>query len=237
MFLKTRIDRPELMDTLRLSPKDMTETLDFLTFTNMQFGGADVVLSHFHEWSRGWAHGASMTVLDVGTGAADIPLALSEWASKKKFSLQITGIDIIPEIVDIARDNTANRPEIKIQQVNIETLAWAGHQYDYVIGSLFLHHIAPREQIKLLGIFDQLARRGVLISDLLRTLPSYLAVSAASTLFGNRIARHDGPLSVRRSFTVTELNQLAHQARLPYLQARREPWFRVSLSGEKPRAD
>lgn len=233
MFFKTPIDEPELMDTLRLSPKDMTETLDFLTFANVQFGGTDVVLSHFKKWSRGWSSKATYTILDVGTGAADIPLALHNWASSKKISLRITGIDIVPEIVAIARKNAAHVPQITIHQMNVETMAWAGQQYDYVIGSLFLHHIAPREQIKLLSIFDQLARRGVLISDLSRSLPSYLAVSAASTLFGNRITRHDGPLSVRRSFTVHELNDMAARANLPYLKAKMEPWFRISLSGEK----
>jgi 2-polyprenyl-3-methyl-5-hydroxy-6-metoxy-1,4-benzoquinol methylase len=233
MFFKTPLDQPELMDTLRLSPKDMNETLDFLTFTNVQFGGADVVISHFNEWSRAWSSKTTYTVLDVGTGAADIPIALHKWAANKRISLKITGIDIVPEIVDIARKNTADIPQISIQQMNVETLAWAGQQYDYVIGSLFLHHVAPREQVKLLSIFDQLARRGMLISDLSRSLPSYLAVSAASALFGNRITRHDGPLSVRRSFTVNELIRLAHDANLPYLKAKMERWFRISLSGEK----
>jgi hypothetical protein len=78
-----------------------------------------------------------------------------------------------------------------------------------------------------------LARRGIIISDLHRTLLSYSAVSLLSYLIGNKIVRHDGPLSVRRAFTIPELNDLARAAGLPYLQASIEPWFRTSLSGEK----
>jgi len=49
------------------------------------------------------------------------------------------------------------------------------------------------------------------------------------------VVRHDGPLSVRRAFTVHELARLAAGLGLSYLQARQERPFRLSLAGEKPR--
>ena len=105
--------------------------------------------------------------------------------------------------------------------------------YDYVTASLFLHHVPPEKQIEILKLFDRIARRGILVSDLNRSFSGWISVGAASFLFGNHITRHDGPLSVRRAFTVAELGEMANAAGLSYLKAEREPWFRVSLTGEK----
>jgi hypothetical protein len=54
-----------------------------------------------------------------------------------------------------------------------------------------------------------------------------------SALAGNVIVRHDGPLSVRRAFTLPELSRLVHELDLRYLRARRESPFRLSLAGQK----
>jgi hypothetical protein len=47
------------------------------------------------------------------------------------------------------------------------------------------------------------------------------------------VVRHDGPVSVRRAFTVSELEELARRAGLGYLSARRHAGFRLSLTGAK----
>lgn len=221
------------MDTMALSTHDMRETLDFLMHSNTHFGGTKVLLKHFERWSKKWANGERITVLDVGTGAGDLPLELSKWAGQKKFSLQITGIDIVSHIVAIARDHTSGVAAVQIERRDLAEVAAKGETFDYVISSLFLHHVPPEKQIATLQLFDRVARRGILISDLYRSLSGYLAVGAACYFFGNHITRHDGPLSVRRAFTVSELNQMAEEAQLPYLKAEREPWFRISLTGEK----
>ena len=82
-------------------------------------------------------------------------------------------------------------------------------------------------------MIDALSTRGIVISDLLRTASSYWAVTALSCLIGNKVVRHDGPLSVRRAFLPQELSALAAESGFPYLKSKREPWFRVSLAGEK----
>ncbi len=80
------------------------------------------------------------------------------------------------------------------------------------------------------------AARGVIISDLRRSRPAYLAVSLSGRVLGNAVVRHDAPLSVRRAFTLAELRAIADEAGLPWLRAGDERWFRVSLAGERPDA-
>ena len=233
MDLSRRIDRPERMDTEVFPVAVMRETLNFLGVTTRHFGGAAVVLGHFRRWSRAWNKDETIRILDVGTGGAEIPIALAEWARNDGFRVHVTAIDLVPEVTHVARENAAGFPEIEVRQQDL--FALSNERFDYVTASLLLHHIPPAESQRLLATFDSLATRGVLLSDLFRSHASYCAVTALSYLIGNRVVMHDGPLSVRRAFKLEELTSLAKDAGLDYLKARREPWFRVSLAGEKIR--
>lgn len=228
--LTRRLDALELMDTREFPPAVVRKTLAFLSLTNRRFGGNDVVIRRLDEWSRGWRPGEPVTLLDVGTGGGDIAIAAAQWARRQGFSLRITAVDLMPDIAAVARENAREFPEIEV--VAGDAFALDG-SWDYVTASLFLHHVPPHENASALRKLDALARRGLVVSDLERSLPSYLAVSALSLLAGNSVVRHDGPLSVRRAFTRRELQALAEEAGLLHLEAGEESWCRLSLSGEK----
>lgn len=234
MDLTERFDHPEIMDTQALPVDVMRGALRFLAVTNRFFGGTEVVLRRFREWSRAWDPSKTVRVLDVGAGGAEIPVAIARWARAQGFKVHVTAIDLIEEAAQVARENARGVNDVSIQRRDLFDINPAQERFDYVIASLLLHHIPPAQSVRLLKTFDALATRGVLISDLYRSSMSYAAVTAISYLIGNAVVRHDGPLSVRRAFRVEELSSLAEEAGLPYLMARLEPWFRVSLSGEKP---
>ena len=231
MDLVRRLEADELMDTESLSLPVMLKTLQFLELTNTYFGGRAVVLRHFNDWARRWRPGEKIRVLDVGTGLADLPRALVKWGRRRNFEFEIRALDMVPEIADLAREACSDYPEITVQCGDVRNLG--AETFDYVLASLFLHHIPPLENAKTLKLFDSLSGRGFLVSDLHRSPTGYAGVWLLSHLLGNRIVRHDGPVSVRRAFTIRELQDLASEAGLPYLKARLEPFFRLSLSGEK----
>jgi 2-polyprenyl-3-methyl-5-hydroxy-6-metoxy-1,4-benzoquinol methylase len=174
-----------------------------------------------------------LSILDVGTGAGDIPLAIAAWARRRHLNVRIVGLDLVPEIAAIARKRTAEDPSIEIRQGDLFDIADSHERFDVVTASLFLHHMPGGHALRALRAFDRLATRGVIVSDLVRSRCGYATVTAASWAFGNRVVRHDGPVSVERSFQCDELQRMAHAAGLPYLTARREPWCRVSLAGKK----
>lgn len=233
MDLSTRIDQSELMDTQRLSYPVMRETLSFLETANRRFGGFALVTRFLNRWSKNWLPGKTIEILDVGTGGADLPVAIAAWAKNRNLQVRITGLDLMDDIVRIAFENSKDYENITIRHGDFFDLVNVGEKYDYVISSLLLHHIPTGQTASALRAFDQLAKRGVIVSDLLRTRAGYWAVRTASYLLGNEIVRHDGPLSVRRAFLPNELEKLAREAGTSYLQAQVEPWFRVSLAGEK----
>lgn len=233
MNLERRLDQLELMDTVALPRDVLSSTLRFLSLTNHYFGGCDVILSRFQKWSNRWRRGEEISILDIGTGGAEIPVALAKWGRKNQFHLRLTAIDLMPEVVSIAIENTVKFPEISVLQKDFTDLELEGGSFDYVTASLFLHHLPPKDTVGALRSMNQLCRRGLLISDLKRSSSGYWAVKALSYAAGNYVVRHDGPVSVRRAFLRQELEDYAREAGLHYLKAYAEPWFRLSLSGEK----
>lgn len=230
--LSVPIDEDEWMDTRPFNNDDARHALYFLAKMNRWFGGVSTVLRPIVEWSSRWHPGEPVHLLDVGTGGADIPIALVQWARASGHSLRITAIELVPEIAAFAKEAARPYPEITVLERDLRDIP-KERTFDYVIASLFLHHIPIPLRAEALSSLDHRARKGLVISDLHRTLFSYWAVGAASFVWGDAVVRHDGPLSVRRAFRVDELISLARDAGLPYLKARPEPWCRVSLAGEK----
>jgi 2-polyprenyl-3-methyl-5-hydroxy-6-metoxy-1,4-benzoquinol methylase len=230
-----RVDRPELMDTTAVSTNLMQGALDFLALTNRRFGGISTILSHLSEWASAWNTERPIHILDVGTGSGEIPIAIAAWARRAGRAVRVTAVDLVPQIVEIAKRNAAPWDEIEIRQDDFFAMERNHERFDYAIASLFLHHVRPTQALDALHTFDRIATRGVILSDLLRSPTSLAAIGFLSYAIGNSVVRHDGPLSVRRGFLPSELSALAESAGLSYLRARREPWFRVSLAGEKAR--
>lgn len=230
--LSRPIDEDEWMDTRPFDPGEARRALYFLAKMNHRFGGVATALRPFVEWSRRWHRGEPVSLLDVGTGGADIPIALVKWARENGYSLRVTAVELIPEIAAFAKEAARPYPEITVLARDLRDLP-KELVFDYVTASLFLHHVPIPLRSNALHCLDRRARRGLVVSDLIRTLPSYWAVGAASFIWGDAVVRHDGPLSVRRAFRVDELAALAQEAGLSYLKSRAESWFRVSLAGEK----
>src|ERR1044071_491827 len=140
MDLTERIDQPELMDTIRVPPLEMKKTLSCLGLMNRYFGGSTAILKYLSDWSVKWNRKQTIEILDVGTGGADIPIDVVRWARKKGFKVHVAGIDTVLEVVNIARENTKDFPEISIEQQDVFELIRkenGNFHYDYVTASLF----------------------------------------------------------------------------------------------------
>jgi SAM-dependent methyltransferase len=152
------------------------------------------------------------TLLDVGTGAADIPMALIASATATERPLRVTAIDSRQEILDAARDidsRLAAAPDIELVVGDGRSLPWPDRAFDVVHASLVLHHLEPAEAIAFLVEAARVARHGVVVNDLVRARHHWLGARALlAVTTRNRYTRHDGPLSVRRAYTRVELRAL-----------------------------
>lgn len=231
--LDRRVAADEIMDTQPLPGPVVDRTLRFLELTNRRFGGAGVVVRALERWRAGWPPGTALRLLDVGTGAADIPRAVLGWARTRGVALEIVAVDSAAGVAAAASERARGVRGLSVECASLAEVAASGRRFDYVTASLVLHHVHPDEVGGALASMDRLAKRGLIVSDLKRSPVALAGVGILASVAGNHVVRHDGPLSVRRAFTVVELRDLAARCGLGYLEARSEGPFRVSLSGEK----
>jgi SAM-dependent methyltransferase len=200
----------ELLDGPLDDPAALRGNLRDLAWINRRLGGTRAS-RHAIERLLGRRSGPH-TVLDVGTGAADIPLALIAATAAGGRPLRVTGVDSRAEVLDAARDvdpRLAAAADLELVVGDGRSLAWADRAFDVVHASLVLHHLEPADAVAFLAEAARVARHGVVVNDLVRARHHWLGAKALlAVTTRNRYTRHDGPLSVRRAYTRIELRAL-----------------------------
>lgn len=206
---------PEIMDDPGVDQAQLAHSLAYIRGVNRWLGGRSALLTHLRRWSRDWPRDRPVTLLDVATGSADLPLAARAWAAGAGFDLRITAIDAHPKTVALARAHVAHEPAITIIQADALELdqRFAEHEFDYAHTGLFLHHLPDEHIIRVLRSMRRAARRAIIWNDLVRSRLG-LAVIHAMTVGQPLIIRHDARVSVRAGFTRREALDLAQQAGL-----------------------
>jgi len=199
---------------------ELDQSLAFIRRVNVALGGVSAVTRHFDRWSKGWPKGGQVTVLDLGTGSADIPVALHAWGAARGFDLGITGIDVHPTTLSIAREYVKGaKAENAITLMELDART-AFHQFgvasfDYVHAGMFLHHFPDIEVMTLVRIMDRIARKGIIWNDLVRS-PIAAAGIRVLTARAAPIVRHDARVSVANGFTKAEVLEIARRLDLRY---------------------
>jgi ubiquinone/menaquinone biosynthesis C-methylase UbiE len=159
-----------------------------------------------------------LTVVDVGTGGADIPLAMIDRARAARRRLSVTATDNRPEILDAAvraQPRLRTTADLALRVADGRALPFSDRSFDIAHTSLVLHHLEPPAAVELLREMARVARRGVVVNDLVRGRLAWLGAWLLSHLATtNRFTRHDAPLSVSRAYSVAELTSLLAAAGL-----------------------
>ena len=194
-----------------------------MVFVNKYFSGTRVVINYF-ERNR---VPDKFTVLDLGFGSGDIPFALTQWAEKNGKDISITAVDINAHCHSYAASRFAS-PRIRYLNHSAFDLEALG-SFDYIISSMFFHHLTDEEIVRLLKIIDRQKRIGFIINDLHRCHRNYLGALLLSCFWLNRTVYHDAKLSVSRAFQEKDLVRYRDEAGIPF-EIRREPLFRIAMS-------
>ena len=217
--LQTREVAREYLDQPRLDVVELHRNLREMAMLNRLPGGAADSL-HAIEWLLDGAQRA--VVVDVGTGAGDLPALLAR--RRGALRIQVLACDVRPEVLDFAAHRLASFAHVELLEADARRLPLADESADVVHGSLLIHHFDPPDAVRVLGEMRRVARRGVVVNDLRRGRLAF-AVSAMTVLglARARYTRHDGVLSARRAYTLDELDELAAAAGLSRI--RRSPAF------------
>jgi ubiquinone/menaquinone biosynthesis C-methylase UbiE len=214
-------DAVEMLD--RPAPlEDLAESLADVARLNALFGGRFLSVSHVKRLIAPLPRDRPVTVLDVGTGGADLAVALVRWARRAGRPIRVLALDRDRPTLGIARRITSRYPEVVLLQGDALALPIRARSVDVLISALTLHHLTPEAAVASLAEMDRAARAGFLVNDLVRSRTAYALVWLATrVLTRNRMSRHDGPLSVRRAYTPDELGTLCEKAGLFDVRVRR----------------
>lgn len=170
-------------------------------------------------------------VLDVGCGAGDIDAAFMTRMRRQGRDARLTALDLHPQILSHARQRVGAADGVTFMRADATSLPFADGSFDVAMMSLTLHHFDDDEPVRVLRELGRVAR-AVVINDLERNWQNHAGAQLlAHTLWArNRLTRHDGPLSVLRSFTAAELATIAHSAGLQAVRVRRFFFYRLVMT-------
>lgn len=151
----------------------------------------------------------SAEVLDIGCGGGDVARSLARWALRDGFSLRITAIDPDERAYEFARMSPSVKG-VRYRQAHSSELVSEGRRYDIVLSNHMLHHLDDAQLAGVLSDSELLTSGIALHNDLKRSNLSYALFLAGFWPLGlGSFICGDGLVSIRRSYTRAELEELA----------------------------
>lgn len=214
MLTPKRIYEEEMLDAGQGTDEDVRRNLADLRRINKFLGGTKVVLRAVQSVIER-EDLKQVSLLDVGTGSADIPTAVAEWCNERGIESHIVALDISERNLRVARNRLGIARDVELIRADSLSLPFRERSFDFVSASLFMHHFEDEDVVRLLTSFGRVARSTVIINDLVRNLvPYYFTKLTGPLLATSFLTRNDGPVSVLRGFTADELKAFALRAGL-----------------------
>ncbi len=191
-------------------------------------------MAHLMECVRGPA-GDIIRVLDVGTGGADLPRNIARHLAHRSLRPIIFALDKQRAVADIAVERSNGSHRIVVIVGDGIALPMPDKCVDVAISSTTLHHLTDADAVRCVREMARVSRLQVIVGDLDRNL---LALGGAHVLartwWRRSRYRFDGPMSVRKAFTRSELLDIGKEAGLRSPQVHRHFPFRLTLVGLPP---
>ena len=216
-FLKNvtaRNRQPEIIDQPDLDPQRLQGALQGLERINWWSGSARILWPPIRAFARK-SGSKRLRILDIATGAGDVPIRLAQKAQHAGLDLQFEGCDFSANALGYARGRAAARG------AEVRFFEWDALRgdfpsgYDVLTCSLFLHHLDQEQAVTFLRRASEAAQRLVLVNDLVRSWAGFtLAYLGTRILTRSPVVHTDGPRSVEGAFTLQEARSLAERAGL-----------------------
>lgn len=223
----------ELLDDPAADPAVVRSSLGHIARSNRWLGGRAAMRSGLAMALGSTGPGATLTLLDVGTGAGDLPVDAVQWGQSHGFRIHPLGLDRSLTAARLARESG-------VQTVVgcAGTLPVRSGSVDLVLVSQVVHHLRQDAAIQLLRECNRIARRALIVTDLER---ARLAVAGfwvvSRVLQFDAATRADGITSVRRGYTLEEFRALFRLAGIPATAFRRPGYRLVAVGRRNPDAD
>jgi ubiquinone/menaquinone biosynthesis C-methylase UbiE len=229
---KTRSDEFEFIDTGDYTPAEYAGCLVELRRVNRWLGDESALKNSLLR-EIGCENLTQFSVLDVGAGSGELLRFAADFARKRKRQAKFFGLDFNQMSAKAIAEESADYNEIFAVRGDALKLPFADNAFDYAICSLFTHHLKNEMVVETLREMRRVARRKVFVIDLHRHPVAYYFYTTIGKIFlHNRLIRHDGALSILRSFKPAELKKLAAEAGFKDFSVERHFPYRLVLAGK-----
>lgn len=195
------------MDRPDVDPVELSTSLRAIRKINRLLGYRRSTRAALSRLLRNRPAGGAVSVLDVATGSGDVPADLLATLGSTR-SIRVTGLDYHARTIAEARQLVTG---VDFVRGDAMKLPYADGSFDFVLCSLFLHHLSAAQAQAAMGEMWRVARLGVIAGDLSRNRRALFWIRLM-TAFASPIVRHDAVCSVRQAFTPGEILAIARRA-------------------------
>jgi SAM-dependent methyltransferase len=200
MSLAVRAQADELMDADDLDPQVYAAVVGDLAKVNVVTLAARPTLGFL---KRATQTGSHYRLLDVGFGDGDMLRRIARWGARHGRSFDLVGVDLNPRSEAAARAHSP--PDSPIRWITGDYRDLGNEPWDLIVSSLVAHHMIHDQLIAFLRFMEAHARAGWLVNDLHRHGFAYRGYPLLARLARwHSIVRHDGTLSIARSYRPAE---------------------------------
>jgi ubiquinone/menaquinone biosynthesis C-methylase UbiE len=215
----------ELLDDPAADPAVVRSSLGHIARSNRWLGGRAAARFGLSVALDSENPGSTLSLLDVGTGAGDLPLDAQRWGDERGIRIQPLGLDRSLTASRLARDNG-----VATLVGCAGTLPVRDRSVDLVLVSQVIHHLRRDAAVCLLRECDRIARRAVIVTDLERARAAVAGFWVVSRVLQfDAATRTDGITSVRRGYTLDEFSGMFREAGLPARTFRRLAYRLVAV--------
>ena len=223
---KQRSPRKERIDTGDYTADEYRRFLREIAFINRHFGDKRALeRTLFREIEeRGLM---AFSLLDVGSGSGELLRTTAEWARATGRDARLTGIDLSPISAETAAPDGSG---IEHLGGDARALPFDDGAFDFVIASLFFHHLTDDVAAEVLSEMRRVAKVSVAVIDLNRQPAAWVLYRLMCAAFSiSPLVREDGSLSIMRAFRPGELAAIGEAAGAKEVTEKRSFPFRIVL--------
>lgn len=202
----------ELMDEPDADPEMLAQTYRRFRTVNALLSRPGSV---YRRDVRPRAREGGVRILDVGAGGGDLCRALAAYLRRDGLRGEITALDPDERAMRWAEAHDGGAG-IRYRCADTHELAETGETFDVILSNHLLHHLSADQLDALLADSQALIAPGGVVAhhDIARSPAAYRAFAAVTWPFARNFLagsfiRIDGLISVRRSYTATELRTQA----------------------------
>jgi SAM-dependent methyltransferase len=219
-YLTELMETPSTYEEFRACLRD----LEKVNQTVLAYSPTLMWLAHF-----AMKRDAPVHVVDAGCGGGDMLRRIRRWASEHGMKVKLTGIDMNPYATQAAQEFT--RDGNGIEWITTDVLSYQPDEpVDVVISSLVTHHLEDDAIVQFLRWMETTAKLGWFVNDLHRKkVPYYGFKTLAWAMRWHKFVRHDGPVSILRSFSRENWEGYCAAAGLSGREVEIEEWWPARL--------